>query len=473
MGLFDFLGGKAPNIPASTDIFAKKAIKGKKGKNKGKVIGREPSLAEKSVGNVEGYYESALPSTLALSSKYSPEFLRQGFEFGGQAYEGLAALQRKASEDAARQMAALREQELGTMTGQAGQTRGLLESLSPEQAAQVRSMQNIAAQAAGAEAGYAGRMQEALGLYGIKPQTFAPTIQSAQQNAAMANQMAQEAFARRGALSPEEQRASQQAAREAGQASGRLGGTSAIAAEIQNREAAMAARRAEAAQTGQQAFEQRQNLANLRLAEQQALFGQRITGATTTANLQQAGLQQRQDIERMRLDLRTAAGDEAARAFGAAGSFYTNPGLDLFRTTPASYGAGANIAGLGLNLGKSMSPELDYNLPLGLALDRAGSLDARNLAQYQADMQAEAARNKMIGDIIGTAGSFFMASDRRLKTDIKRVGTTDSGLPIYTYKYKGQNTTQMGVMAQDVEKVNPDAVAEFNGFKAVNYSLIS
>jgi hypothetical protein len=30
----------------------------------------------------------------------------------------------------------------------------------------------------------------------------------------------------------------------------------------------------------------------------------------------------------------------------------------------------------------------------------------------------------------------------------------------------------MGVMAQDVEKVNPSAVAEFDGIKAVNYSMI-
>jgi hypothetical protein len=30
----------------------------------------------------------------------------------------------------------------------------------------------------------------------------------------------------------------------------------------------------------------------------------------------------------------------------------------------------------------------------------------------------------------------------------------------------------MGVMAQDVEKVNPDAVTELNGYKAVYYNMI-
>jgi len=55
---------------------------------------------------------------------------------------------------------------------------------------------------------------------------------------------------------------------------------------------------------------------------------------------------------------------------------------------------------------------------------------------------------------------------------IEKVGKTNAGLPIYTYKYKGDNKTQMGVMAQDVEKKTPQAVHEIGGFKAVNYALV-
>jgi hypothetical protein len=461
MGFFDFLGGgKAPTIPAPTDYLQP----GKKG---------GLSMAAKKAKQVGRYYKTALPSTMATMSEYGPAFMGQGFEFGKQGVTGFKGLRDLATAGEAKTMADLRAEELGLATGQAGNVRGLLEAMSPEQAAQVRSMQDLAAQAAGAEGAYAGRMGEALGMYGIKPQTFTPTIQSAQQDAEIANQMAQEAYARRGALSPEEQRAAQQAAREAGQASGRLGGTSAIAAEIQNREAAMAARRAEAAQTGQQAFEQRQNLANLRLQEQQALFGQRVSGAQATAEMQQAGLSQLQEIEQMRANLRAQAGEEAGRAYGAAGGFYTQPGLEMLRQTPAAYTAGTTLAGMGLNLGQTMTPQLDYNLGLNLSREAASALDQRNLAQYQADMQAKAAQQQMFGDILGTAASAaMMFSDRRLKTDIKRVGTTDGGLPVYTYKYKGESVTQMGVMAQDVEKVNPEAVKEFGGYKAVNYSLV-
>ena len=542
-------GGSAPSIPQPTDIFK---VNKKTGQN----------LTDKQLAGVTGYYGKALPSFMDLASQYSPAFIKQGFDFGNLAMTGFEGMQTGAGGRAADTMANLRSQELGLATGQTGMVRGLMESLSPEQAAAVAQANRTATQAQDLESdfmgraggmmgqygsqvgqygttlgdisGYAGttisdaQAQELLGgtLGGINPYV-GETISGANADVSRATQMAQEAFERRGALSPEEQRAAQQQAREAGQAAGRLGGNAAIAAEIQNREAAKAARRGEAAQLGQQAFQQQLGAAGQRLASEQALYGQRganverdialqqarfgqglgalrqrldtqqaryaqlgseqereiarrrglfeqdLTGGQQRTAERQLGFNQLMDIEQQRSKLRDEAAQAGIRSYEMAGGFYTKPGLDLFSTTPASYGAGTNIAGLGLNLGKSMSPELDYNLPLGLALDRAGSLDARNLAQYQSDMQAEAARNKMIGDIIGTAGSFFMASDRRLKTDIKRVGTTDSGLPIYTYKYKGQNTTQMGVMAQDVEKVSPDAVAEFNGFKAVNYSLIS
>lgn len=64
-----------------------------------------------------------------------------------------------------------------------------------------------------------------------------------------------------------------------------------------------------------------------------------------------------------------------------------------------------------------------------------------------------------------------MLSDRRLKTDIQRVGTLDNGLPVYSYRLFG-GPTQIGLMADEVEKVNPAAVAEDSmGIKRVFYDL--
>ena len=63
-------------------------------------------------------------------------------------------------------------------------------------------------------------------------------------------------------------------------------------------------------------------------------------------------------------------------------------------------------------------------------------------------------------------------SDRRLKHDIKRIGKTDDGLPIYTFKYKGdpEEQTHVGFMADEVEQHKPDAVGLApNGYKYVDY----
>ena len=63
--------------------------------------------------------------------------------------------------------------------------------------------------------------------------------------------------------------------------------------------------------------------------------------------------------------------------------------------------------------------------------------------------------------------SFF--SDRRLKHDAEKIGETKDGLPIYSFKYNGDDRTQIGLMAQDVEKKHPEAVGMSGGYKTVDY----
>jgi muramidase (phage lysozyme) len=65
-------------------------------------------------------------------------------------------------------------------------------------------------------------------------------------------------------------------------------------------------------------------------------------------------------------------------------------------------------------------------------------------------------------------------SDERLKHDAHRIGETDDGLPIYSYKYNGDNKTQIGLMAQDVERRKPEAVglapaSDGKMYKTVDY----
>lgn len=84
----------------------------------------------------------------------------------------------------------------------------------------------------------------------------------------------------------------------------------------------------------------------------------------------------------------------------------------------------------------------------------------------------------LLGGSLGSASSFspispmYTMSDRRLKRDVKRVGTADNGLGIYSYKYVWGGPTQLGYMADEVERIAPHAVAEVGGYKAVNYGGI-
>lgn len=106
-----------------------------------------------------------------------------------------------------------------------------------------------------------------------------------------------------------------------------------------------------------------------------------------------------------------------------------------------------------------------------------GGVDYTGLVnnKYQAELANSQA---MMGGLFGLAGTLGMGamkfSDRRLKTDIVRVGMLDNGLPVYAYRFNGSPVTEIGLMADEVEAVAPHAVAEAqNGFKMVDYRLAS
>lgn len=77
------------------------------------------------------------------------------------------------------------------------------------------------------------------------------------------------------------------------------------------------------------------------------------------------------------------------------------------------------------------------------------------------------------GAVTGGLKAAAKLSDRHAKTDIRQVGTTYGGLPIFTYRYKGDDTPQMGVMAQDVELMQPHALGPvIGGLKTVLYGEV-
>jgi len=76
-------------------------------------------------------------------------------------------------------------------------------------------------------------------------------------------------------------------------------------------------------------------------------------------------------------------------------------------------------------------------------------------------------------------GVMTMKSDRRVKQDLVYVGSLQSGLGLYLFDYlpeycgAGQGGRQLGVMADEVERVMPEAVCvHADGYKMVNYAKL-
>jgi hypothetical protein len=78
-----------------------------------------------------------------------------------------------------------------------------------------------------------------------------------------------------------------------------------------------------------------------------------------------------------------------------------------------------------------------------------------------------------MGGIGGGGGAAGAApSDRRLKREIRRIGTWVNGLPIYVWRYVWGGPLQMGFMADEVAQVHPEAVLTGpGGFFMVRYDL--
>jgi hypothetical protein len=145
------------------------------------------------------------------------------------------------------------------------------------------------------------------------------------------------------------------------------------------------------------------------------------------------------------------------------------------------YGRALSSAGIGGNIGNSLQGSIGQTF--GGAQQMAGNVASFNAnmldtransqlnnwaamrgAQMNAGAMNQAATMGMIGSIGGglLGGAGFALSDKREKKDIKPLGKAGSvlGLTAYEYKYKGEDKKHKGFMAQDVQKVLPEAVTE-------------
>jgi hypothetical protein len=106
-----------------------------------------------------------------------------------------------------------------------------------------------------------------------------------------------------------------------------------------------------------------------------------------------------------------------------------------------------------------------------------------NMAKYNA---SQAGANNLMGGLFGlgsaaltgagAAGGFgALFSDERLKENVEKVGRLPGGPNVYEYEMKGDPTDerQIGVMAQEVERTQPEAVMrDPSGYRKVDYAQV-
>lgn len=84
-------------------------------------------------------------------------------------------------------------------------------------------------------------------------------------------------------------------------------------------------------------------------------------------------------------------------------------------------------------------------------------------------------RNNSVTDTTGVAVNIGPSSDMRLKTNVSKIGYSNSNIPIYSFNYKNDlSTTYKGVMAQDLLEMgfNDSVILDSNGFYTVDYNSI-
>lgn len=123
-----------------------------------------------------------------------------------------------------------------------------------------------------------------------------------------------------------------------------------------------------------------------------------------------------------------------------------------FGASPQAQVAGTNTAQIAQN---------GYNNQLGVYNSQVGS------------------NNQLTSGLFSLGSAAIMASDRATKENIVKIGNRSDGLNIYSFQYKHEyrdtwgHGQMIGVMADEVEKIYPDAVQTHpDGYKMVDYGRL-
>jgi len=127
--------------------------------------------------------------------------------------------------------------------------------------------------------------------------------------------------------------------------------------------------------------------------------------------------------------------------------------------------------------GQQLMPVNAFSQP-GAPIDVAGAYAQQNQANIANAQASNSGTNSLLGALGSLGGAAISRySDERLKEDIEPVGELSTGENLYEYSYKAdpEHHREVGVLAQEVERSQPDLVHyDAHGLRKVNYrELIS
>lgn len=205
---------------------------------------------------------------------------------------------------------------------------------------------------------------------------------------------------------------------------------------------------------------------------------QNLAAGNIYSGIANTGYMNAQDVAQQQQGVGLAAGQANRAAVAAAGQELSGIGA-------TTYGEGANTASeLGaIGTGAQTAGLTGAQAQIGAGTLQQQTQQAQDTAQYNQFLQQQsypfqvdqflASIAEGTGALSGSTtttsqpGGFF--SDKRLKHNIRKIGKTFDGQPIYSYSMHGDPRTQIGLIAQDVEKKHPESVGVAGHYKVVDY----
>lgn len=107
----------------------------------------------------------------------------------------------------------------------------------------------------------------------------------------------------------------------------------------------------------------------------------------------------------------------------------------------------------------------------GSALTSAGGYSS---GSSQSTSQGSSSSKPGIGGFLGQVAGGIAKSDRRAKRNIYQIGKLRNGLNLYQYRYLDGDDIIIGVMADEVKDILPEALGPVvDGYQTVNYDMIN